>query len=85
MSGTVAGSATRADRVDVEPLRRAFLRSGVSRRELADRMGWTRPDSHRVSVALGLSARSVGKEQVSLKLAGRLARAMDVDPTDVGI
>jgi hypothetical protein len=84
MSGTAAGSATRSDRVDIAPLREAFLRSGVTRRELADRMGWTRPDSHRVTDTLGLSQRSTGKEQVSLRLAGRLARAMDVDPIDLG-
>lgn len=85
MSGTVQGSASRSDRVDVAPLRAAFLRSGVSRRDLADRLGWTRPDSHRVTDVLGLSNRSTGKEQVSLKLAGRLATAMNLDPTDVGL
>lgn len=84
MSGTIAGSAARSDRVDLAPLREAFLASGVTRHELAIRMGWTRPDAHRVTDTLGLSHRALGKEQVSLKLAGRLARAMNVDPGDVG-
>lgn len=82
--------------VPVEPLREAFLRSGVSAYELAIRLGWTRaepsrrPDVTRVKRSLGLMPyRSNGRRMVRRKVryerAVELADAMNVDPYEVGI
>jgi hypothetical protein len=78
--------------VDVGPLREAFERSGVSRQELALRLGWLKPDGGRVSRALGMTPYDPGhglpprlRERITQDRATELARAMGVDPIDVGL
>jgi hypothetical protein len=77
--------------VDVGPLRDAFERSGMSTTELAARLGWVKPDSNRVTKALGITPYHLGNGHKGLRghighrMATELARAMDVDPVDVGL
>lgn len=80
---------TGAAEVEAANLRRAFEESGMSKSELARRMGWiqTKPDIHRVSQILGYETRSNGTKQqrVTYDLAVRLARALEADLVDVGV
>jgi hypothetical protein len=78
--------------VNVGPLREAFERTGMSPGEVAARMGWFKPDGRRVTEALGIRGYSPGhglpprrRERMDLRRATKLARAMDVDPVDVGL
>jgi hypothetical protein len=78
--------------VNVGPLREAFERSGMSTRELALRMGWLKPDNGRVNRSLGITQYDPGhgngprlRERIDYGRAIELARAMDVDPVDVGL
>lgn len=75
--------------IPVEKVREAFERSGLSKCELARRMGWMKvvPNIHRVSQALGQERDSTGKkrQRLTYALAARLVEAMGVSPFDVGI
>jgi hypothetical protein len=78
--------------VPVEPLREAFRRSGLSSGDLARALGWMRPDHARVERQLGIktAGRARGSnpyyiESTSYDRAVELARAMGVDPTEVGL
>lgn len=76
--------------IDVEPLQRAFLESGLTASEVARRLGWEwngRPDTTRVRRRLGLVANSeTGRcSHVWYRTAVDLARALDVDPFEVGV
>jgi len=78
--------------VPLEPLRDAFLRSGVSASELARRLGWVRPDSERVRRSLGLKLdqNSRGypprlRETTSYERALAIADALGIDPSDVDL
>jgi hypothetical protein len=78
--------------VPIELLREAFERSGITRSELARRMGWLQPQAWRVSRALGYSVdtnsrgvRKQPREHVTLAMAYRLIEAMNVDPIDIDI
>jgi hypothetical protein len=87
--------------VDVAPLREAFQRSGLSACEVARRMGWIRtrrfdgrrlPDQSRVVRYLGLREYQPGhgyenrfRARMREDVAERFARALDVDPFEVGL
>jgi hypothetical protein len=78
--------------VPVAPLREAFLRSGLSRCEVARRMGWGNKAGYRASRALGLVPTPMRRgyppkhiETTSYDRAVQLARAIGIDPTDVGL
>jgi len=89
----------RPDEVPVGPLREAFERSGLSTNEVARRAGWLRHyvarngrvrkmgDSTRVRRGLGLVATQGGwvRTHLTYDEAVALARALDVDPVDVGV
>lgn len=80
--------------VETEKLRRAFERSGLSKGELAIRMGWIRPNLDKLNRALGYrpdsNSRTPGvrtkvRQRTSYSLAVRLAKAMDADYVEIGI
>lgn len=75
--------------VPVENLQRAFKKSGLTKCELARRLGWTKvvPNVHRVSETLGLQIQTSGKKRrrVTYETALRLARAMNADLQEVGV
>lgn len=79
--------------VEVVKLRRAFERSGLSKAELARRMGWTQPRLDLVNRALGYARdpqhsgapRLKPRERVTYDLAVRLVEAMQVDPTECDV
>lgn len=76
--------------VPVENLQAAFRKSGITKAELARRLGWTRvvPNLKRVNFALGFETQTAtGKKQerVTYETALRLCRAMDADPFEVGV
>lgn len=87
------------DRVPLAPFQEAFARSGRSLRDVAEDLGWLvagRPDERRIARALGLapmqgSRRADGSrpwmtaESVAYDRAVLLARAIGVDPVDVGV
>jgi len=71
---------------DVEPFREAFERSGLSLGEVAARMDWWVPDHSRVKRALGLRPdRGVYQQRMTHDVADRLRKALNADPTDVGM
>lgn len=83
-----------AELVDVRLLREAFIDSGLSAREVAERMGWEtkpRPDGERVKQNLGLTKerQKTGprnyRKRTEYERALQLARAIGVDPHDVGL
>ncbi len=75
--------------VPVQKLQAAFKRSGLSKSELARRMGWERrrPDVHRVNQYLGMEDSSSGqkRKRVTYHVALRLCRAMNIDPFECGV
>jgi len=75
--------------VEVEVLQRALKRSGLSKGEVARRMGWTRvsADTHRLNMALGFERPSNGSRQktVTYRMAVRLCRALGASPVDLGL
>lgn len=79
--------------VDNAPLRAAFLASGLSARELAERAGLFQRERHpyphtqAVERALGLRERSNGKIQgkVTEKTALLLGEQLSLDPIDLGL
>ena len=78
--------------VPIEPLRDAFLRSGLSTHELARRLGWVKPDNARVRRALGLYPDRNGRgtqprlrETTSYDRALAIADALGIDPADVDL
>lgn len=75
--------------IPVEKLLRAFNKSGLSKSELARRMGWERvkPDVHRVNQYLGMEAGSNGekRKRLTYKVALRLCEAMNADPFECGV
>lgn len=99
--GEPAYSGERNQRVDVAPVRRAFLASGMSAAGLALRLGWIHDkdnEKHRVLVGdgsrverrLGLrESTSHGRyylaEDISLNHALKIADALGVDPEDLGL
>lgn len=82
------------DNVPVAPLREAFLRSPLSRTELALALGWEhngRPDGTRVERALGLVPTPVSpkdgggsniRQSVKYKTAVAICRALGLAPVD---
>jgi hypothetical protein len=85
---------TRSTDVPVEPLRAAFLRSGVTAAELCRWLGWLRPDggpdTSRLRRALGLlPSTSHGQTKMAKRIgidrAALLADALSVDPHEVGL
>jgi len=84
----------RAGRIDVAPLREAFLRSGRTATEICIWLDWLRPDggpdTSRLRRALGLLpstshghvtfARSIGVDRAAL-----IADALNLDPYEVGL
>lgn len=86
-------------RVSNEPLREAFIQSGISSHEFARLLGWTiksgpwegRPDGVRVRRALGLQPyrngygyTSKGKNMAAHN-AQKMANVLGLDPVDIGI
>lgn len=75
--------------VSVEKLRSAFERSGLSKSEVARRMGWTRikADIHRVSALLGQEPDGAGRvrKRVTYKTALRFCKAIDADPFECDV
>lgn len=78
-------------RVYVAPLREAFLRSGRTQGQVAQEMGWAH-----VTVGTTLGLRPVAttkrgkryeswRSTVTVEVAERLARAIGVDPHEVGL
>ena len=86
-------TATATDRVPCAPLAEAFLNSHLTAPQIAHRLGWS--DSRRASTqirrALGLKRSRNGcgqwryRETMPRELAARFARALDVDPVEVGL
>lgn len=86
------GHSTRS--VPTEKLRRAFERSGVSKSELAKRMGYVRPNIDRLNRALGYrpdsnsrppGVRKECRQFLSYDLAARLCEALQADPRECGL
>lgn len=78
--------------VPTEPLRRAFQESGLTAYELAQRLGWARPDTGRVKRTLGLQLDHNGRgtnprlrQTTSYERAAEIAIALGIDPVDVGL
>jgi hypothetical protein len=75
--------------VPTEALRVAFERSGISKGELAKRLGWMRPNIDKVNRALGLredTGKSVRRKRnkATYRLASEIVDALpEVDPVDV--
>jgi hypothetical protein len=85
----------RGPEVETALLRAAFERSGVSKGELARRLGWMRADIDHVNRALGYTPdwdshkpgrRLETRIRMSYRLAARIARALPgIDPVDAGV
>lgn len=81
--------------IDLAPLREAFHASGRTLADIARTLGWSlhgRPDSGRVSRALGIRPYNPGRGQpnrlraaCSYEMAVRLAEAIGADPYEVGL
>lgn len=90
-------TATATDRVPCEPLAEAFLKSGLTAAEVARRMGRQecRHASTWIRRALGLKRSRNGaktgqgrwryRKDMPRELAVAFARALDVDPVEVGL
>jgi hypothetical protein len=81
--------AARAE-VPVARLREAFERSGLSKGELARRLGWFAADTYRVGRALGIYRRhnngpAKRQEFMSYENALALCCAMNCDPIDLDL
>lgn len=84
-----------SEKVDVEPLAEAFLRSGMTGGEVARVLGWKhsngRWDGTRVKRALGLVKQQSGdgyvfrSRQMYYDTALRICTALNLDPVDVGL
>lgn len=75
-------------------VRAAFERSGVSKTELAERLGWMRPNIDKLNRALGYRpdsnsrppyVRKEVRQRMSYDLAARICEALNASPHDVGI
>jgi hypothetical protein len=85
-----------AERVPVAPLREAFLASGLTASEVCYRIGWLRGnrrgDTARLQSVLGLrqftkntkGCRATAK-RINYPNAVLIARALDLDPVDIGL
>lgn len=79
--------------VPVEPLREAFERSGLTKGELARRLGMMKPNVDQVNRLLGYrpDSDSRGKlrprprQQTSYAIALTVCEVLGVDPVDVGV
>ncbi len=78
--------------VPIDALKKAFERSGMTKVELATKMGWMRPNIDRVNRTLGYrpdsNTRGVRRQPrtyVSYAMAVRLCDALGADPVDVGV
>lgn len=77
--------------VPVGPILAAFLRSGMTRGQLARKMGWLRADNTRAGKELGLVAKNHGskgswaKKFLTYDLAVRLVEAIGADPYECGV
>ncbi len=78
--------------VECRPIAEAVLKSGVSRAEIARRLGWSKskPDTWRVSRMLGLVEGQDGygrryQEFMDYDNAVKICQAADIDPVDVGL
>jgi hypothetical protein len=85
----------RGPEVETALLRAAFERSGVSKGELARRLGWMRPNIDQVNRALGYrpdsnsrkpGVRLENRVRMSYRLATRIARALPgIDPRECDV
>jgi hypothetical protein len=81
------------DRVPCVPFAEAFQRSDLTAAEVAERMGWTdiRHPSTKVKRHLGLKRSQNGcgnwryRRDMPYELAAEFARALEVDPVEVGL
>lgn len=76
--------------VPVETLQRAVKRSGLSKSEVARRLGWYKrvPNLHRLNIVLGLEPNGATRKKqkrVTYETALRLCRALDGDPFEFGV
>lgn len=75
--------------IPVAKLLEAFKKSGLSKCEVARRLGWMKavPDIHRLNIAMGLErpGRGAFQKKVTYKTALRLCRAMNADIQEVGV
>lgn len=79
--------------IPTEKVRKAFEKSGLSKSELASRLGWTQPHIQRLNRALGYvpdsnskgGVRTVPRETINYELALKIVDAMNADYTDVGV
>lgn len=94
----MSNNATADDLIDVAPLREAFEASGLTPSTVARRLGWmkysghTDPDVTRLRRALGIApviaARTGARytnQRIGYDLALLIARALNIDPVDVGL
>lgn len=78
--------------IAVAPLREAFLRSGLSKGEVARRMGYMRPNIDKLNRALGLrgdsntrGVRLYGRQFTTYATAAKLCEIIDGDPFACGL
>ena len=78
--------------VDTATIRSMFERSGVTKGELAERMGWMRPNIDKVNRALGFrpdtshrGRRAKPRTRMTYDLAVRICEALNASPVDTGI
>lgn len=78
--------------IDTVKVREAFERSGVTKGELAERLGWTRPNIDKVNRALGFRpdtshgrVRAKQRTRMTYELASKICEAINASPVDIGI
>jgi hypothetical protein len=78
--------------VETAKLRIAFEKSGLTKTQLAKRLGWHKADMNRVNKALGYkpdytrgTKRKKVRQTTSYYMAVRLCRAMNALPYDCGV
>lgn len=75
--------------IPVEKLQAAFRKSGLSKCEVARRLGWMKhiPNVHRLNETLGLEPSTTGKKRkrVTYQTALRLCEALGASPIEMGI
>lgn len=90
--GAPRGSSKEAE-VPTVRLREAFEKSGLSKSELAARLGWVRPNIDKLNRALGYrpdsnssgGVRTEPRALMSYELAVKLCEAMNADYFEAGI
>jgi len=74
-----------ATNIPTDTLREAFEASGLTKHELARRLGWWRtvPNMRRVSQILGVGCPK--QTTVTYDTALEVCKALDLDPVDMGL